>query len=183
MSLTPWKRISRSVLFRNGWWAYVRDEYVLPSGKTGEYHLVHTNGASMVIPVTGEGKLLLVNQYRYLCAKESIEFPCGGVKDGSTYQETARHELREETGYTADALSEAGEFNPYNGVTDEICKIFIARGLRFVGGKPDDTEEFEYLHLTPSEIGARIVSGEIWDGMTIAAWAIAQSRIDGEVKP
>lgn len=183
MTLSPWKRIARSVVSRNDWWTYLRDDYVLPSGKKGEYHFVHTNGASMIIPVTDDGKLLMVNQYRYLCAKESIEFPCGGVKDGSSYDETARHELREETGYTAVALREVGEFNPYNGVTDEICKVFVARNLQYVGGTPDETEEFEYLRLTPAELGAQIGSGKIWDGMTIAAWAIARSGIDMTVKP
>jgi ADP-ribose pyrophosphatase len=183
MSLTPWKRIAQAVAARNPWWTYRRDEYELPSGKRGEYHYVHTNGASMIIPVTDDGKLLLVNQYRYLCAKESIEFPCGGVKDGSSYNETAWHELREETGYTTDALFEVGEFNPYNGVTDEICKVFIARNLRYVGVAPDDTEEFEYLRLTADEFAAEIASGRVWDGMSIAAWAIAQSRIGLTVKP
>ena len=177
MPLVPWKRIAQVVAARNPWWTYLRDEYELPSGRRGEYHYVHTNGASMIIPVTDEGKLLLVNQYRYLCAKESLEFPCGGVKDGSSYNETAWHELREETGYTTDALFEVGEFNPYNGVTDEICKVFIARNLRYVGGVPDETEEFEYVRLTPGELTAEIASGKIWDGMSIAAGAIAQTKI------
>jgi len=174
MPLRSWKKLSGAVIANNGWWAYRKDEYELPSGKKGEYHYVHTNGASMVVPVTGEGKLLLVNQYRYLCGRESIEFPCGGVKDGSSYNETAWHELREETGYTSDRLSLGGEFNPYNGITDEICKVYIARELVFVGGAPDETEEFELIPLTPVELESRIASGEIWDGMTIAAWGIVR---------
>ncbi len=97
-----------------------------------------------------------------------------GVKDGSSYNETARHELREETGYTSDRISLAGEFNPYNGVTDEICKVYIARDLVFVGGNPDETEEFEPVSLTPADLESRISSGEIWDGMTIAAWGIVR---------
>ena len=175
MSLRSWKKLSGSIIARNAWWTYGKDEFELPSGKRGEYHFVHTNGASMVVPVTVEGKLLLVNQYRYLCARESIEFPCGSVKDGSSYDETARHELREETGYASDRISPAGEFNPYNGVTDEICKVYLARELVFVGGSPDETEEFELVPLTPAELESRIASGEIWDGMTIAAWCIVRS--------
>ena len=174
MSLRSWKKLSGSVIARNSWWTYRKDEFELPSGKKGEYHYVHTNGASMVVPVTVDGKVLLVNQYRYLCGRESIEFPCGGVKDGSSHEETARHELREETGYTSDRIALAGEFNPYNGVTDEICKVYIARNLVFVGGSPDETEEFEPVPLTPADLESRIASGEIWDGMTIAAWGIVR---------
>ena len=177
MSLRSWKKLSGSVIARNSWWTSRKDEFELPSGKKGEYHYVHTNGASMVVPVTVDGKVLLVNQYRYLCGRESIEFPCGGVKDGSSHEETARHELREETGYESGTLSQAGEFNPYNGVTDEICRVYLARGLVYVGGAPDDTEEFEMVPLSPGELESRIASGEIWDGMTIAAWGIVRHAI------
>jgi ADP-ribose pyrophosphatase len=177
MPLLPWRTIRETVVARNGWWTYRRDEYELPSGQKGEYHYVHTNGASLIVPVTDDGALLLVNQYRYLCRRESLEFPCGGVKDGSSYDETAREELREETGHTSDRLLLVGEFNPYNGVTDEICKVFIARNLTFVGGAPDETEQFELVRLKPEEMEARIAGGKIWDGMTIAAWGIVRSKI------
>ena len=178
MALNQWKRISQSVVIKNAWWTYKRDEYELPTGKFGEYHYVHTNGASMVIPIMADGKVLTVKQYRYLCGKESIEFPCGGVKDGSSYDETAWHELVEETGYSAGRLFLAGEFNPYNGITDEICHVYIARELQHVGGTPDDTEEFELLPLAAEEIDKLIREGVIWDGMSIAAWTIVKSKVN-----
>jgi ADP-ribose pyrophosphatase len=177
MTLRPWKKLSESILFRNPWWTCKRDTFELPSGKPGEYHYVHTNGSSMVIPVLGDGTLVLVNQYRYLMGKESMEFPCGSVKERSNHDETARHELVEETGYSAKGLSKVGKFNPYNGVTDEMCHVYIARDLEFVGGTPDETEEFEIVLMAPSEIDERIRTGVIWDGMTIAAWAIAKRKM------
>jgi ADP-ribose pyrophosphatase len=178
MSVKTWKKISEAVVFRNPWWTYKRDEFELPSGKTGEYHYVHTNGSSMVIPVSSDGKVLTVKQYRYLCEKESIEFPCGSVKDGSSYDETAWHELAEETGYSAKRLFLAGEFNPYNGVTAEMCRVYIARELEHVGGTPDETEEFELLFFDAEEIDRMIRDGVIWDGMSIAAWHIVKSKIN-----
>lgn len=177
MALGVWKRLRTSVASKNPWWTYMLDHFELPSGTRGEYHYVHTNGSSMVIPVLPDGQLLLVNQYRYLASKESLEFPCGSVKDDSTYDRTAWEELAEETGYSAGALLLAGEFNPYNGVTDEMCRVYIARDLSFVGEMPEETEEFELLKLTPEELEVRIRSGELWDGMTIAAWGIARQRI------
>jgi len=177
MTLRTWKKLSESILLKNPWWTYKRDTFQLPSGKHGEYHYVHTNGSSMVIPILGDGSLVLVSQHRYLMGKESMEFPCGSVKEGSTYDETARHELNEETGYSAKEISKVGEFNPYNGVTNEMCHVFLARDLEYIGGTPDETEEFEIVLMTPAQIEEQIRTGVIWDGMTIAGWSIAKGRM------
>ncbi len=177
MALTVWIKLSEVVLFKNPWWTYKKDDTKLPNGNTGVYHSVHTNGASMVVPVAEDGRIVLVNQYRYLNNRESLEFPCGGVKDDHSYEETAVHELEEEAGFIARDLEIAGEFNPYNGVTNEICRVFIARNLRAVQPKPDETEEFEKNLFEPEKIDSLITSGTIWDGMTIAAWAITKPFI------
>ncbi len=181
MALQHWSRLSRSEKFRNPWWTYCLDTYQLPSGKGGDYHFVHTDGSSMVIPLKDDGRVLLVNQYRYLADRESLEFPCGSVKPGATHDQTAWHELAEETGYSAHILLHAGEFNPYNGVTDEMCRVYVARQLQYVGDNPDETEEFELVPLLPEEVDEKIRDGTIWDGMTIAAWAIAKDRLKGTV--
>jgi ADP-ribose pyrophosphatase len=178
MPLNPWKKIAESIVFKNPWWTYKRDTFELPSGGTGEYHYVHTNGSSMIVPIMDDGTLLLVNQYRYLVGKESLEFPCGSVKDGSTYDETAWHELVEETGYSAKGLYMIGEFNPYNGVTDEMCHVYIAKDLQHVGGTPDETEEFEVVTMTLVQLEEKIRMGIIWDGMTVAGWAVAKSKLE-----
>jgi ADP-ribose pyrophosphatase len=177
MSLPRWQKLRQVFEKKNPWWTYRHDEVKLPSGKTGEYHFVHVNGSSMIIPFLDDGTMILVNQYRYLRDRESLEFPCGSVKDGATYDETAAHELTEETGYHAEDLNYIAEFNPYNGVTDEMCRVYIAKDLKPAHAQKDETEEFEYVHLTPTEFEARIASGEIWDGMTLAAWAVAKHRI------
>ena len=117
---------------------------------------------------------MLVNQYRYLCDRESIELPCGGVKEGKTYEEMAAIELAEETGFTSASITAVGEFNPYNGVTDEICRVFIARDLVRTTAIPDATEEFEILYKTPAEMDNLIRTNTIWDGMTIAAWSLVR---------
>jgi len=123
-----------------------------------------------------DGKIILVNQYRYLRDRESIEFPCGGVQLGHTYDEMARLELEEETGFVAQSWKTAGEFNPFNGVTDEMCKVFIARNLSYVKAKPEATEEFEVLQVAPSELEAMIADEKIWDGMTLAAWLLVRKQ-------
>ena len=124
----------------------------------------------MVVPVTEEGKILMVNQYRYLCDKESLEFPCGSINEGDTHIDTAKHECAEETGFAAGNLVEAGHFNPYNGVTSEICHVYIGTALTPTPSRPDATEEFEVHAFSLEELEAQIRSNKIWDGMTLAAW-------------
>lgn len=131
----------------------------------------------MVVPLTADRRILAVKQYRYLMRRESIEFPCGRVEHDASSEETARHELVEETGYAAGRLVTVGTFNPYNGMTDEMCHLFIAEDLQYVGARPDETEEFELVPLTEGEIDRLMRDGTIWDGMTLAAWCLARPRI------
>lgn len=131
----------------------------------------------MVIPVLDDGKVVLVMQYRYLRNMPSLEFPCGGVKKGHTHEETADLELAEEAGFKPRHKELIGEFNPYNGITDEICRVYLARELVRIDKQPDVTEEFVEMHLTPRELDQKIEKGEVWDGMTLAAWALARGKL------
>ncbi|MDD5363016.1 MAG: NUDIX hydrolase [Ignavibacteria bacterium] len=174
MSLKEWKHKSTVVKFANPWWEYRLDECYIPNGKQYEYHFVHTGGSAMIIPVTETGKLILVKQYRYLNRKFSIEFPSGGIKDGQNPDDIARKELIEETGFDG-ILEKIGYFNPYNGITDEYCHVYIARNLTESEKETkDEQEEFEYYFLSPQEVESMIKSNEIHDGMTMAAWSIAR---------
>lgn len=176
--LKRWKTISSETKDVNPWWTYKLDEFEIPGENIrGEYYYVHTNGSSMVIPLTADGTIILVNQFRYLGDRESVEFPCGSVEAGHDHLQTAHEELQQETGYRADKMTEAGLHNPYNGVTDEISKIFIAEDLQAAEARPDATEEFELLFCTPDQIDGMIRTNEIWDGMTLAAWILARHQV------
>ncbi len=181
--MKPYRTIQKSVRFENPWWQYCLDQVELPSGGSGEYHYVLTRGSSMVIPIDERGRLVLVKQYRYTGKRESIEFPCGGLKEGASHVQAARDELVEETGFSAGGLVEVGSFNPCNGLLDEICRVYIASDLRYVGARPDETESFEVLRLARSKVNGFIRDGTIWDGMTLAAWAIAAPKIKKQRKP
>lgn len=178
--LKRWQQLSTKILFKNPWWTYKLDRFQIPDGVTGEYHYVYTRGSSMVVPVTSQGQIVLVNQYRYLCDRESLEFPCGSINEGDNYAQTAVFELQEETGYGPGApLEELGQFNPYNGVTSEICTVYLARNIIPFKGetKKDETEEFEVVLLNSEELEEKIDANEIWDGMTLAAWMLARKKV------
>ncbi|MFI5252359.1 MAG: NUDIX domain-containing protein [Bacteroidota bacterium] len=182
MPLTKWKTIRRESEIKNPWWEYRKDIVLLPSGKEGEYHYVHVAGSAMIIPIMPDGRIILVNQYRYLLDRESLEFPCGSINEGSSYDETALHELAEETGYSSAKMTYIGEHNPYNGVTDEISKIYVAEKPSPVHANPDETEEFEYVYVTVDELETKIDKGIIWDGMTLAAWSLARLKVRERLK-
>ncbi|UCG58514.1 MAG: NUDIX hydrolase [Phycisphaerales bacterium] len=175
--LRRWKRVETAVFCENRWWAYNVDKFQIPDGLSGEYHYVHTNGSSMVIPVTNDGKMVLVNQFRYLGDRESLEFPCGSVEKGHSHLQTALLELEQEAGYRADEIREIGRFNPYNGVTDEFCAVFVADRLRSATAKPDVTEEFELVYCTARQLDDMVRDKVIWDGMTLAAWMLARHEV------
>lgn len=170
--LTTLERITTAVRDSNPYWEYRFDTYRQPSGGTGEYYYVHTPGSVMVIPRIGNNSFVLLRQYRYLNHRESIEFPGGGIKPDTLVEWNARKELQEEAGYTTDALYMLGQFNPCNGVTDELCSVFLADSLSTTYTEPDDSEEFEPVILSAREIADAIRRGEIWDGMTMSAWSL-----------
>ena len=171
------RQIGTELLAKNPWWEYRKDLYEHPDGSEGDYYFVHTPGSVMIVPITDEGKIMLVRQYRYLNRREGLEFIGGGIKPGKSVEESAHEELLEEAGIIAGKLIHIGEFNPMNGVTDEICNIFVARSLKKDAAKPEATEEFEIEELDYSTICEMISVGTIWDGMTLAAFAIFEQRI------
>jgi ADP-ribose pyrophosphatase len=177
MSLKPWKNLSSEVKYKNPWWTYIVDKYRLPSGKEGEYHYVYTGGSVYIIPALGNGKLLMVRQYRYLNERFSLEFPGGGVREGENPDEIARKELIEETGFDGE-LEKVGIFNPFSGVTNEYCHVYIARNLKVSDKeKPDISEEFELHEVSASELEEKISTNEIFSGMSLASWALAKERL------
>ncbi len=176
MKFSEWQKISEKKLFGNNYWDYKLDIFKIGYKTEKEYHYVHTPGSTMVVPKLSNGNFLLVKQYRYLNRKLSIEFPSGGIIKGLSPKENALKELREETGFAAKRLVGIGYFNPFNGVTDEICNLFFAEELFASPLQADETEEFETLELTHQEIEAMIEQNEIWDGMTLAAWALFKTK-------
>jgi len=175
------KKVSSEILGANPWWKYVHDKYSLPSGKEGDYYYGETAGlgCSMVIPILDDGRLLLTVQFRYLRDKRSVEFPCGGLSGPEeTPSAAAVRELLEETGYKSSDIIKIGEFDGLNGLFKDTTHVFIARELERVGEQNlDESEDIELIYRRPDEFEDIIKRGEIWDGQTLAAWAIVRDNL------
>ncbi|MEI8135534.1 MAG: NUDIX hydrolase [bacterium] len=169
-------QLRTELLHQNPWWEYRRDAYSLPDESEGEYFYIHTHGSAMIIPITDEGKIVIIRQFRYLAQRVSTEFIGGGVKPGKSYEESAYEELSEEAGLIAGEMTHIGGFNPMNGATDEICNIYVARSLKRTTMRPERSEEFEVIELDYTTLCHSIADGTIWDGMTLAAFALFRER-------
>jgi 8-oxo-dGTP pyrophosphatase MutT (NUDIX family) len=175
--LPRWKKLTSQVVHENPWWRYRKDDFEREPGKPGQYYYASTYGSAMVIPITAQGELVLVEQYRYLLDRTSLEFPCGGLEQDEPPLQAAARELAEECGL-AGQLEALGHFDPWNGVTDEICHVYVVDPVSpdESGARPDATESFIVHRIAPRDFEAQIASGRIWDGMTLAAYALYRAR-------
>ncbi|PLX27185.1 hypothetical protein C0581_03600 [Candidatus Parcubacteria bacterium] len=166
------KKLSEEILHENPWWKYKHDTYEKPNGEEGDYFYGDTNGVVMIVPVLGDGRLVLTLQHRYLVDKQSIEFPAGGIKDGMTPAEAAKLELLEETGCVPREMIKMGTFEPANGFVKDTCHVYLAHIESQGEQQLDDSEEIEVMYRRPEEIDDMIRKNEIWDGESMATWAL-----------
>ncbi len=123
------KKLGSKLIDKNPFWEYKIDEYEYPNGDTGNYYYVNSPGSTMTVPRLSDGSFVLIKQFRYLNQKECIEFPGGGMRPGATPAENAAAELLEESGYKAGRVQYLGRNNPCNGLTNEICHVYLAIDL------------------------------------------------------
>ncbi len=133
------------------------------------------SGVIVVIPITDDGKLVLVEQYRPPVEGTVIELPAGLAGDGrhrhETLEEAARRELREETGYEAGTLEYVGGGPSSAGICDELISIFKATGLSKVGPSAAESQDDEEA----AEEAKRITLHEVPVG-DLTAWLGDQQR-------
>jgi 8-oxo-dGDP phosphatase len=169
-----WKTIGSREVYVNPW-IRVREDHVLrPDGRPGIYGVVEfRNYAIGIVPVTDEGDTFLVGQWRYPLNCYSWEIPEGGGALDRPAVESARKELREETGITAATWTDLGVFHLSNSVTDEVGYIFLAQGLTIEEPEPDGDEVLRLRRLPLVEAHAMAIDGRITDGVSIIGLARA----------
>ena len=145
------------------------DTVELENGKEATRDVVRHKGAACVAPLTDDGKLIFVRQFRYPIGKELIELPAGKLDtiDEDPYLCAVR-ELKEETGCTAEKITYLGDFISTAGFCDENIRLYMATGLDFGDMKLDEDEFLDTLQIPLDEAKKMVLSGEIIDGKTQA---------------
>lgn len=165
------EKISEEVIHENPWWTYKHEKFKLPNGKKGDYYYAETNGAVMIVPVLADGKLGLIRQYRYLADKKGIEFPSGQILEGKSAEQSAEIELKEETGYIANNFTKIATFQLAPGFAKEKAHLFLAEVKDRGEQELEVTEDIEVLERRVDEFKEMIIRGDIFHGMTLAAWS------------
>jgi 8-oxo-dGTP pyrophosphatase MutT (NUDIX family) len=144
------------------------DDVITPSGTPGIYGVVETRIATGVVALTDDNHIYLVGQYRYPVDEYSWEIPEGGSEIDEDPMETAKRELREETGLEAERWEQlGGEVHLSNCFSAERGFIYVARGLREGKAEPDHTEELQVKKIPFADCLAMVDRGEIKDSLTV----------------
>ena len=181
MDLTE-KTLEQNVLLNGRILKMHVDKVELPNGELAEREVVDHPGGVCVAPLTAEGDLLFVRQFRYPYAEVVLELPAGKRDPGEDPLATGIRELQEETGATADRMIELGRCYPSPGYTSEIIYLFGATGLHMGETHPDDVEFLEPERI-PLEVAVEMVmNGVITDAKTqILILKMWKLRMEGEL--
>ncbi|MEB3273405.1 MAG: NUDIX hydrolase [Prochlorothrix sp.] len=151
----------------------------LPNGAEGEWECIRHPGGALAIPVTAEGQLVLVKQYRFPAQGWLLEFPAGTVEVGESPAVTIQREIQEETGYRAQNWTNLGQFYLAPGYSDEIIYAFLAQGLEKLETPPaqDEDEDIETVLMTPGEFETAVRAGEPIDAKSVTSYFLAQPHL------
>ena len=163
-----WLTLGSEYLYRNPWCAFRVDEVRLPDGAEIEYGILESGGFAAVVPVTDEGGVVLVRQWRQPLGDFTLELPSGGVDAGEEPEVAARRELFEETGYRAEGLAHLVSVHTSTGRSTEVCHLFRCRAVRDERGpRPEQTEFIRVVELPFEEAVNKAVNGGIADASTV----------------
>lgn len=154
-----------------------RDRVRLPSDVETTYAYMESRGAVWVVPVTDDGQIVLIRQYRYAVDDWVWEVPAGGRHDhrGSD-EELARRELSEETGATCRSLEYVGWFYGAVSVSTSRCDVFLARGAQLNASPHREAGEIIEVHPVPIAEALHMArSGQIKDSKSALALLMCEA--------
>ncbi|OJJ21867.1 DNA mismatch repair protein MutT [marine bacterium AO1-C] len=155
-------------MYENPWIRVSEDMVVNPSNKPGIYGTIHfKNLAIGIIPIDEEGNTYLVGQYRYPLDIYSWEIPMGGGNHANDPLESAKRELQEETGFTANKWTEIAKVHTSNSVTDEEGIVYIAEELQAGETNFDETEDLQVKKVSLAEAVEMVMNNEITDSISM----------------
>lgn len=169
MEANPWKTLKEEIIYENPWIRVENHQVLNPAGREGIYGKVHfKNRALAIVPIDENQNTWLVGQYRYTLKEYSWEIPMGGGKINQNPLDSAKRELKEETGISASKWTEIMKIHTSNSVTDEVGFIYLAEELSFGATEFDETEVLKIVKLPFQEALDWVMSGKITDSISVA---------------
>lgn len=181
--LNSWITINSDVKYENPWIKVTQHNVTNPSGKPGIYGVVHfKNLAIGVLPLDKDHNTWLVGQWRYPLNEYSWEIPEGGGPHHLQPIDSAKRELKEETGLVAATYTELCRMNTSNSVCDELAIIYLATDLSQAEAEPEETEDLKIKKLPFEEAYQMVMRGEIKDSLSMVAILKTKQLIErGEI--
>ena len=156
-----------------------RDRVQLVDGTESVREWIAHPGAVVVIALLDNGKLIFERQFRYPLHQIFIELPAGKIETNEHPLDTARRELREETGYVAKSWRQLATVHPCIGYSNERIEVFWAQGLSYVGHQRDKGEHLEILEMSIADALLAVRDAEITDAKSISALMWADKILSG----
>jgi ADP-ribose pyrophosphatase len=184
-----WHRRETEIVFRNPIFKLRNDEIEFPDGKQRSLAYMVRTDAVIVVPVTSDGHLVLINQYRYSIDQWCLELPAGGTHDKphDSLEEVARSELREEVGGSCESMKYVGFFFSASSITDEKCHVFLAEGVTLLEATREPSETIKVKPVAFGEAIELARRGEIKDGQSALALLLCEPLLcaaaSGSVQP
>lgn len=145
---------------------------LLPNDKTAIREIVRHPGAVAILPITRDGNIYFVKQYRKALDTELLEVPAGKLEKDEVPYECALRELQEEIGFAANKLTLLGSFFSSPGFSNEIIYVFKAEDLTPSQLAPDEDEFINVVKLSIEETLKMLSKGLIKDAKTAIALSL-----------
>src|SRR6266513_4784439 len=170
--------LNSRIVYRNRWMTVREDQVRRQDGSQGIYGVVEKPEAAMIIPIE-QGRVHMVQQYKYAVGGRYWEFPQGTWEQARHYtiEELARGELREETGLEAGRLELLARIYIAYGFLTQSMHVFLATGLTQLDAQPEHEEQdIVRGSFSWSQVHRMVERGEIADAQTLAALALLRLK-------
>ncbi|MEM0938203.1 MAG: NUDIX hydrolase [Bacteroidota bacterium] len=175
----PWVTHTTKIIYDNPWIAVREHDVTNPGGGKGIYGVVHYKAFAIgIIPLDQELNTWLVGQYRYPLHEYSWEIPMGGGVLNVPRLDSAKRELKEETGLSAKKWTELCKIHLSNSVSDEVGYAFLAEELTQGETAFEETERLKIKKLHLKEVVEMCEKGKITDSLSVAAIYRLARRMD-----
>jgi len=163
----------------NSYFSVRSDRLQLPDGGIKDpYYVIERPDAAIIFPLTTDGEVVLVSQYRPPLDMMELGLPAGLVEEGERPEEAARRELSEETGYTGGEWEPLGSVASSPSLKDNWAYLFLARGVEeTVVPDPDEHELVEVVRVPVEELLNLVHSGRVVSSSGVAAIMLALERL------